>query len=412
MKNRYTAISLFDHVAFAYADREQLDNTTLYGEVGHLSGIGKDTISEKSPIGQSGQARSVGARKIRWYQQTLKQMGLLEKVEDMRGVWRLTNEGRKKVDSLKRINDGFSMLAFSTKLGIAIWGDARSVFSKISEPITLCLSSPPYPLKNPRAYGNPSESEYVDWLCLQLEPIIKNLTDEGSIVLNVGNDVFEAGMPSRSLYRERLVLALCDRFGLHKMDEIPWVNLSKAPGPLYWASINRQQLNVGWEPVYWFANNPLKCKADNRRVLQPHSEKHKKYLAAGGGKSDTKRTNGDGAYSIRDTSFSNSTEGKIPKNVYIRGHRCADQERYRRICQERGIPTHGAPFPLEMADFFVKYLSEKGDIVIDPFCGSGTLVKAAENNERKWIATDVMHEYLYGSALRLDADVIFGDNIK
>ena len=123
---------------------------------------------------------------------------------------------------------------------------------------------------------------YIDWIRKMLAPVVRNLVPGGSICLNISNDLFEPGLPSRSLYRERLVIALCDRFGLRKMDELIWHNASKPPGPVRWASIERSQLNVGYEPVYWFTNDPTRVRSNNRRVLQAHSDKHLKLINAGG----------------------------------------------------------------------------------------------------------------------------------
>lgn len=76
------------------------------------------------------------------------------------------------------------------------------------------------------------------------------------------------------------------------------------------------------EPVYWFTNDPDRVRSDNRRVLIPHTEKHQKLMAQGG---DNRVVSyGDGAYRLRGNAFSNVTEGRIPKNVIQRGHRCAD----------------------------------------------------------------------------------------
>lgn len=63
---------------------------------------------------------------------------------------------------------------------------------------------------------------------------------------------------------------------------------------MQWASNTRQQLNVEYEVILWMTNDPLRCFADNRRVLEPHSERHLQLLAAGGEKRST--NHGDGAY--------------------------------------------------------------------------------------------------------------------
>src|SRR5690606_32713547 len=135
------------------------------------------------------------------------------------------------------------------------------------ESISAIITSPPYPLQTPRAYGNVvDERAYVDWIVRALEPAVSKLIPGGSLALNVGQDIFNPGSPARSLYRERLVLALHERLGLYKLDEIPWVNKSRPPSPTIWACRERMQLVATWEPIYWFTNDPHRLRSDNRRV--------------------------------------------------------------------------------------------------------------------------------------------------
>ena len=384
-----------EQVIGAYARTGTLDNRTLYDEVSTGTGVPREAMEARQPIGTSGQRHSVAKRRVRWHQQTLRRLGLLEKVEGRRGVWRLTGEGERKLGMAK---PGIALVAFSTELGVAIWGSWESVFPKLDEPIALLLTSPPYALAKPRAYGNPTQAEYSSFICKALEPIVKNLLPGGSIVLNVSQDIFEPGLPSRSLYVERMVLALHDRLGLHLMDRIPWVNLSKAPGPMQWASKTRQQLNVGYEPIYWFTNSPKECFSDNRRVLEPHTDRHKKLIAAGGEQRESSYS--DGAYRLHKGSFGKPTEGKIPKNVLHVGHRCAEAQRCNAYAREQGLQPHGAPMPLALADKLVRFLTRPNDLVADIFAGRLTTGKAAEMNGRRWICTERIGDYLTAGATR------------
>ncbi len=79
---------------------------------------------------------------------------------------------------------------------------------------------------------------------------------------------------------------------------------------MQWCSRTRQQLQVSWEPLLWFARNPLKVKSDNRRGLEPHSERHLKLMQVGG---ENRETNyGDGAYRLKVGSFGTPTPGSMP----------------------------------------------------------------------------------------------------
>lgn len=387
---------LFAKVAMAYAEAPDgvLDNAALYRAVAD-----PDDIRQRSAVGKSGQKHSLTARAIRWQQQTAKHLGLIERVD--RGVWKLTHHIKEE---LHRATEDIKLVAFSTDLGIAIWSRHESVFNGFNEPISLMVSSPPYPLRYARAYGNPAEAEYVDFICRALEPIVRNLVPGGSIVLNISNDIFLRGSPALSDYPERMVIALRDRLGLYLLGRIPWVNTSKPPSPTHWAcSIQggRKQLCSGWEPIFWFSNTAdgKQLRSDNRRVLQEHSERHKRLMAGGGEKRAAEY--GDGAYVLKEGSFSNQTKGSIPKNVILRGHRCVDTNAYRKYAKDNGLQVHGAMQPTFIPDFFIQFLTEPGELVVDPFGGTGKTALAAERLGRRWLITDWMYEYLYGGGASL-----------
>ncbi len=387
-------ISLFAEVAGVYAESYGgvLDNDSLYSKVAARIGTTPGALDVLTPIGRAGVPRSTAKRKIRWYQQTLKQLGVIEHA-GKRGVWRLSENAGK---DLHRAATGIKLVAFSTELGIAIWGNHQDVFRQINEPIALCISSPPYPLRKARAYGGPDERQYVDFICEALAPIVRNLVPGGSVVLNLSGDVFEPKKPSRSLYLERVVLALNDRLGLALMDRIPWVNYSKPPAPTYWACVNRVQLTTAYEPLYWFTNDPDRVRSDNRRVLEAHTARHQRLMASGG--EGRLATYGDGAYHIRPDAFGRVTTGRIPRNVIERGHACGDTMAYRRHAKAMGLPTHGAMQPTTIPDFFIRLLTQPDELVVDPFGGTVKTGLAAERLGRRWLVTEWMLEYLRGAA--------------
>tara|TARA_R110001606_G_scaffold66971_2_gene153682 strand:+ start:20175 stop:21437 length:1263 start_codon:yes stop_codon:yes gene_type:complete len=388
-------LDLFGSTIKAYLKNPdgELTNSQLYSAVGSAVGTDPDAASHHQPVGKSGAVRNLFHRQIRWYQQTLKSMGILERVNDKRGVWRLSDKAQKELLPVRRT---VKVLGFSTELGVALWSHAEDGFENLDQEVMLCFTSSPYPLSSPRAYGNVRVEDFVDFICESLKPVIERLSDEGSLVLNLSNDIFLSKSPGRSTYLERVMLALEDRMGLTLMDRIPWINPSKPPGPTRWASITRQQLNVSWEPILWFAKNPLKVKSDNRRVLVPHTERHARLIAQGG---ESRTTDyGDGAYRLRAGSFSNPTAGAIPKNVINRSHRCAWGDQYKRYAEANGLPSHGAGMPYSIAEFFIALLTDVGDLVADPFGGRIMTGRAAESLGRRWWVTERMLQYVAGGA--------------
>lgn len=381
-------------VAAAYADADgEIDNATLYQTVASRVGWSPEVLQQRAEVGKEARLHNVHTRAVRWHQQNLRRLGVIEKVPGKRGIWALTNPAK---GALTDAPENTALVAFSTDLGVAIWSRWESVFPRLDEPLHFCISSPPYPLRKPRAYGNPRTEEYVDFIIRAFEPIVRNLVPGGVIALNISQDIYEEGLPARSLYRERLMLAMHDKLGLWKVDELVWHKSSAPPAPMQWASRTRQMLNQSWEPVYILTNDPRNVRTDNRRVLEPHSDKHLRLIAKGG--EQRERLNSDGAYKIRVGSYGKPTDGKIPRNVLSIGHRCSYQIAVNAKARELGLPTHGAPMPLKLADFLVRYASKPGDLGADIFGGRGTVAKACEINGRRWVITERYLEYLLTGA--------------
>ncbi len=73
---------------------------------------------------------------------------------------------------------------------------------------------------------------------------------------------------------------------------------------------------------------------------------------------------------------------------------------YLRECRERGLKPHPARFPHGLPAFFIKFLTDAGDIVLDPFAGSNVTGEVAEQLQRRWLAFEIVHEYLETSQFR------------
>lgn len=383
-------------VLAAYSGGQDLSNADLYAAVKAPLGFSDGDYSRKDPVGRAGTRHCLAQRAVRWHQQTLRKLGLLERVPTKRGAWRLRGAQEKQLTPAPH---GMTLVGFSTKLGLALWSSCE-VFQRISEPIALVLTSPPYALAKPRRYGNPAEQDIVDFICASVEPLVRNLVPGGSVVLQTTNDVFVPGSPARSLYLEELTLAMHRRLGLSLMDRVIWDAPCKPPGPVQWASRTRQALNVGYEFALFFTNDPAQCLADNRRVLMPHTERHQRLVAGGGERRDA--VYGDGAYRLRaGRSFSSETPGRIPRNILRFTHHGSEIAALRDDVRSLNLPMHGALMPLELAKFFVRFLSREGDLVVDPFGGFGTVAAAAESCGRRWMLTEKMAEYVAAQALRL-----------
>lgn len=384
---------LFQEIEKIYAQADgPISNDDLYDRLCKSNVISEADI-ENNRIEIGGDSHSALKRKIRWFQQTLKAAGVLEKVST-RGFWQIAERTKK----LTEIKSGIIILGFSTLLGFAAVADARTMLPALTENVDLFFSSPPYPIRNQRDYGNEDQKNYVAWLMEFIELASEKMKSSSSLVLNLSNDIFMHKSPARSTYMERLIIAIEDRCKLNLMERAIWDSPNKPRGPVEYVSNHRIHLNHGWEPVLWFAKDPKQVKSNNQNVLMPHTEKHMKFMLSGGSK--TERVNGNGSHKVRVGSFSNVTEGKIPRNILSISTTCKNQRDYKRHCRETGIEAHGATMPLKLAEFFVKFLTVEGDLCYDMFGGSSTLGLAAQMHNRRWITTDKAFDYVAGSEYR------------
>jgi DNA modification methylase len=77
---------------------------------------------------------------------------------------------------------------------------------------------------------------------------------------------------------------------------------------------------------------------------------------------------------------------------------------YIKACAELGVKVHPARFPANLPEFFIKLLTRTGDLVIDPFTGSNTTGRVAEDLERRWLGIDIEATYVRASAVRFGLD--------
>lgn len=388
-------MDLFSCVAEAYKQSPDrpLSNDRLYELVAQKAGISMSELNAREPVGTSGQMHSLKARELRWHQQTLKHMGVIERVPGQRGVWALTDKAKNDLHPPK---PGVKLLGFSTELGCAVWGYSQDVLQNLDTPITLAITSTPYPLRKQRAYGNPTAADFVDFICEILEPVVDKLSDDGSLVLNLSNDCFEPGSPQRSTYLERVTIAMEDRLGLSLMERFVWSVKNKVPGPIQWASKKRTHVHTGWEPILWFAKDPHRVKSCNQRVLQPHTSQHLKLMAKGG--ESRQSAYGDGAYRLKPGSYGRITEGAIPRNVIELSHNCDVGRAHRKVVDRLGLPQHGAGFPLALPSFLVRFLTEPDDLVVDFCAGRSMTGLAAQLLGRRWLCVEAMLEYIRSGA--------------
>ncbi len=282
---------------------------------------------------------------------------------------------------------------YQTEYGAAYLGDARQLIKGIPDSsVKLIMTSPPFALQRKKEYGNVSPEEYVDWFKGFEDEFYRVLRVDGSLVIHIGGSWIR-GKPVRSLYHFELLLSLCHQFFLAQ--EFFWFNPARLPTPAEWVTVRRVRVKDAVDYVFWLSKTP-NPKADNRRVLKPYSDSMKELLRKGY-KAKVRPSGHDIS-----TKFQRDNNGAIPPNL-ISISNTESNSYYLTKCRREGIKPHPARYPVGLPAFFVKFVTDRGDLVLDPFGGSNVTGEAAEKLHRNWLCFELVEEYLKGSRFRFES---------
>lgn len=305
-------------------------------------------------------------------------------------------------------------------MGRLFVGDSVSLSQKYlnrhyKNKFNLIITSPPFPLNNKKKYGNLQGEAYYDWF-ISLAPIFSNLlTDDGSLVIEIGNS-WESGRPIQSLLHLECLLGLVKNpnSDLRLIQEFICYNPSRLPSPAQWVTVNRIRTVDSYTHVWWISKSDFP-KANNAKVLRPYSKemenliKRKKYNAG-------KRPSEHG---ISPTAFFRDNGGSIPHNLFeldaidasrdvrlphniLSYSNTTSNDYYFKRCREKNISPHPARMHGGLINFFIDFLTDEGDLVLDPFAGSNTTGYCAEKLNRHWISIEANKSYALDSMIRFE----------
>lgn len=285
--------------------------------------------------------------------------------------------------------------AYVTRFGEAMCGDALNLLEDLADnSVDLVFTSPPFALQRKKEYGNKDQHEYIDWLARFAAIVHRKLKRTGSFVLDLGG-AYQKGVPARSLYNFRIPIRFCDELGFFLAEDFYWYNPAKLPSPIEWVNKRKLRAKDAVNTVWWFGKTEWP-QADVTKVLAPYSARMKKLLEDPDGfyKPKVRPSGHDIA-----KSFGRDNGGAIPSNL-LQIPNTDSNGGYLRGCKSVGTKGHPARFPAKLPEFFIKFLTSPGDLVVDIFAGSNTTGETAELLERKWLAFDLNREYLAASAFR------------
>lgn len=302
-----------------------------------------------------------------------------------------SNTTHKKVRERKKA----ASTAYRTALGTCFNNSIEefletSEAARIAGKVNLIFTSPPFPLASPKKYGNLVGQEYLDWIVTVTKGLTPLLAPDGSLVMEIGN-AWDKGSPTMSTLPVRTLLAIADQTGLNVCQQFIWENAARLPGPATWVNRERIRLKDSHTHLWWYSPSE-RPKASNRNVLIEYSQAMKRLIQTG------KYNHGarPSEHVIGEKTFAANNKGAIPGSTIVMGNTSTDAS-YRDWCNRHGLGLHPARMPIKLAEFFIRFLTDKGDLVLDPFAGSNTTGRAAENLGRKWISIEKDPSYVQGS---------------
>ncbi len=249
-------------------------------------------------------------------------------------------------------------------------GDCRDVLKTLpSDSVDLIVTSPPYADSRKSTYGGIHPDNYVEWFLPVAVELKRVLKPQGSFVLNIKEKVVDC---ERHTYVLELILALKHQ-GWLWTEEYIWHKKNCSPGK--WSNRFRD----AWERCLQF-NKQKKFNMYQDEVMIPVGDWAKSRL---------KNLNANDV--VRFNSQVGSGFGKNVANWV--GREKAYPANVLHLATECGNKNHSAAFPKELPSWFIKLFSQEGDIVLDPFAGSGTTCVAAAELNRRFIGIELKEEY-------------------
>ena len=251
-----------------------------------------------------------------------------------------------------------------------ICGDCEHVLAEFPDnSVDLIFTSPPYADQRVGTYGGIKPDAYVDWFLPKEAQLLRVLKPTGTFVLNIKERVVNG---ERHTYVIELILRMREQ-GWLWTEEFIWHKKNSYPGK--WPNRFRD----AWERLLQF-NKQRKFAMYQDAVMVPV-----------GDWADTRLANLSETDKRRDESRVESGFGKKISNWL--GREMVYPDNVLHMATECANRNHSAAFPMDLPTWFINLFTVSGDVVLDPFLGSGTTALAAKQLGRKYVGIDIKQEY-------------------
>lgn len=300
------------------------------------------------------------------------------------------------------------MAGYSTKLGQYICDSSLNVLEVFEDnSINLIVTSPPFSNQRKKKYASfdeVSQDEYVDWLLQFAKKAYEKLALDGSLVIDI-RSAYEKGKAVESLYPYEFLIRMVRELKYNLCQTVYWNNTSALPLPIQYVNIEKIRLKNSVNMNMWFTKAPDgRCKANNKTVLVPYSSRMQKLIDKPESFIKGEQVTRPSGNVLTIKSWQKDNGGAVASNL-LSYPNSSSNDCYQRFCKELKIKAHPARFPYKLVEFWVKFLTDEGDLVVDIFGGSNTTGKVAEDLGRHWTSIDICQEYAASSIFR------FCDNI-
>lgn len=258
-------------------------------------------------------------------------------------------------------------------------GDSFKLISDLADgSVNLIVTSPPYADQRATTYGGIAADQYVAWFLPLSAQMHRVLADDGSLVINIKEKVVDG---ERHTYVMELIMAMRAQ-GWLWTEEYIWHKKNSFPGK--WPNRFRD----AWERCLHFTK-AKRFKMNQDAVKVPIGDWSKPRLKNLSEKDKTRQASNVGSGFGKNIGNWVGKDTVLPTNVL-------------HFATECGNTGHSAAFPEELPEFFIKLFSDEGDVVLDPFLGSGTTAAVAKRLGRDYIGFEMKKDYYEIAKARVD----------